>query len=298
VNNLGKTLVVVNLALSLLGLGWAVAVVTSPVDWGKKEAGRVWTNPAEGKNERRAARIDERLALKVLLADERLRALARVKQAEEAVRKAEAHFGYNHLAYVYELARLEAGQGDAKDPRTAYLVAAGVLSKDAAAKGQFVVREVKFLPDGSAAVIPNAAHGLPVFERIVTALEKPYAAYLKDYYDLVGEVKLNAKGEVEEVIKPGILGRLHAENAQWLAKKEQLTEWLNGKRAGDKVIKPGLYDLQEQEAEIQRRLREELTYLQPLWVRELYNAQLLRSRRMGLEKRLRELGVSPESVVP
>lgn len=296
-NNLGKTLVVVNLLLSVLGLGWAVAVVTSPVDWGKKEAARAWANPGEGKNERLAAKIDERLALRVRLSEDRQRALARVKLAEEAVRKAEAHFGYNHLAYVYELARLEAGQGAAKDPRTAYLVAAGVLSKEAAGKGEFVVREIKFLPDGSAAVNPNAAHGLPVFEKIVPGLEKPYAAYLKDYYDLVGEAKLNDKGEIE-IIKPGLIGQLHKDNAGWLAKKEKLTEWLNGVRVGDKVIKPGLYDLQEQEAEIQRRLREELTYLQPMWVRELYNAQLLRSRRMGLEKRLRELGVSPESVVP
>src|SRR5260370_20362066 len=79
--------------------------------------------------------------------------------------------------------------------------------------------------------------------------------------------------------------------------QEKLTVRLTGVRGKDgKVVEPGYYDLLETEAEAQKKLREEVEYLQPLWVMELLNAQYLRGRRQGLEKRLLELGEDPSKV--
>jgi hypothetical protein len=258
-NNLGKSLVLVNLALSVLGLGWAVAVFLSPVDWGRSEARKTWSN------ERQPARIDERLALLKHVRTQVKPAVERVNQAQARLTAAETFFGYNHLYYVAELNRLQSGKGEVK------------------------ARAILIGPDGGPLLTAGQPYGLPRMDdkATVPGIEKSYEAYQADYEARMARINALIRDMLDEKTGKG-----------WLAKQERITRQLTGEREGDKLITPGLYDLQEEEAQIQKRLREEMAALQPQWVRELYNAQLLRTRRLGLEKRLRELGVSPESIVP
>jgi hypothetical protein len=51
-----------------------------------------------------------------------------------------------------------------------------------------------------------------------------------------------------------------------------------------------MYGLLEHEATLQRKLKEEYDYLQPLWIRELNSAQILLELNDRLKRRLKELG--------
>ena len=73
--------------------------------------------------------------------------------------------------------------------------------------------------------------------------------------------------------------------AVWESGKEGKPVKLNGA-----VKQPGWYYLMEAEAKAQTELKKELQYLQPLWVKELVDSQLLVSRREILLRRLEELG--------
>jgi hypothetical protein len=61
------------------------------------------------------------------------------------------------------------------------------------------------------------------------------------------------------------------------------------KDAQGQIVRKGLDDLAEVEAQTQSRLREEMARLRPGWTRELAEAQLLLERREGLRRRLDEL---------
>src|SRR5262245_14697455 len=145
-NNLGKSLVLVNLALSLLGLGWAVAAFLSPVDWGRTEARKAPHNPSE----RVAAKIDERLAMLEHVKKQVKPAVDRPAQAQARVSAAEGAFGSNHLWYVKELDRLRFSPADVK----------------------VEVKEVKVGPDGMPSVSAAQPYGVPVMDKVVPGIEK------------------------------------------------------------------------------------------------------------------------------
>jgi hypothetical protein len=114
------------------------------------------------------------------------------------------------------------------------------------------------------------------------AADKSHVAYLVDLDALVKQTRELAE-KTEKVTE----------------KKEKLTVQLNGVRDKDgKVLRKGIYHLLDVETEYQNKLKEELDYLRPLWVRELYNADLLRQRRDGLVRRLKELGEQPSEILP
>src|SRR5262249_9003769 len=103
-NVLGKALVLINFALSVVLLAWAVALFLRPVDWGWKEARKVWLDPAEGKsapNERQASLIDERVAAYGKLREFRKDGVARARQAAARLAPVEGQFGFNRLVYLY-----------------------------------------------------------------------------------------------------------------------------------------------------------------------------------------------------
>jgi hypothetical protein len=259
-NRLGKALVLVNLTISLIVLTWALILFVRPVDWGWKEARRLWSAAPEGKkeaNERVPSKIDERVAAYKELRGVRGSVLARVPAAEKRVDELTGHFGYNHLKYAEEMDRL------ARD------------------KKPIVIKGVTYNKDGSIATQANKIYGLPLLSEAVPGVDKSYASYLDE---------LDARGKAMKKVAEAL--------ADILGKQEKLTAQLNGVRdKGGKVVEPGLYDLLEEQAQEQARLKAELDYLQPLWVYELYNAQLLRARRRGLEKRLIELGEDPSRVL-
>ena len=261
-NHVGKALVLINLALSVVLMTWALILIVQPVDYGWKEPRTVWvTSPPEGKkesNERVAAKIDERVAGYEKLREARANAVAWALQAADKLAKVQCGFGYNHRAYRREAKRLW------EEPGTIPI---------------FEIRK----PDGTYAskFDPRKEWDRPLWDQPVPGVGKSYTQYLVDLWK-------KAK-EIEEVSKR--IGTVHDQ-------QEKLTVRLNGVRGKDgKVVEPGYYDLLETEAQAYKKLREEMEYLKPLWVMELFNADFLRTRRQGLEKRLLELGEDPSSVL-
>jgi hypothetical protein len=258
-NFLGKFLVLINLALALVLLAWAVLLFTQPVDLGWKEPRKAWGGSPEGKkepNEVIAARIDERAAGYKILREVRAAAVANAKLAEDRLRPYEGQFGANRVYYNRQLQHLESGQG------------------------QIQVAEVKYNKDGTPALFQGKEWAPPVLDRLVPEVTKSYKTYLDELFATAEKMK-NVAAQIAKV----------------QGEQKKLTERLNGVHKDGKVVEPGYYDLLEDEAVAQQKLKAEIEYLQPLWVVELYNAQLLRGRRQGLEKRMRELGGDPSSVL-
>jgi hypothetical protein len=293
-NKLGKTLVLVNLVFSVLLLSWAVALFFQPVDWGWQEPRKVYGAGGETKdNERLASRIDERLAAYPRYVEAAQLALASLKPAQEALDETQKHLGFNRRLHRAELARLERPGLPADQ-----VALAAMLSPDVKQPAKFEpVRAVKYSPNGLLALAGDRPWGWPILDKVVEVevftaagkpqklkIDRPFSEYLTDLgktIQAVEDVSLRLTG------KDGLLEKL-----------QKQTVWLNG-RHDDKgqLIEPGVYQLLDMETAHQRKLREELDHLQPLWVRELYNAQLLRARRESLEQRLRELGVNPSEVI-
>jgi hypothetical protein len=139
INNLGKSMVFLNLAFSLVFAGWAVAIYFEAVDWGFKEPRKLYPDEIEGKKEtnvRTASEIDKRIVVVGRAAGEKQRALVLVEKAEKALQDVEPHFYTNHLLYRRELETLRTGKGaiDLKDVRydaKGNLVLSGGLPKKA-----------------------------------------------------------------------------------------------------------------------------------------------------------------------
>jgi hypothetical protein len=74
-----------------------------------------------------------------------------------------------------------------------------------------------------------------------------------------------------------------------LADQKRLTEELIGKEDNAGKRQPGLYALVTREQEVQKRAREELRDLKPLYYQELIAGQVLRNRQDSLRSRLQEL---------
>jgi hypothetical protein len=262
-NHIGKALVLINLVLSIVLMTWALVLIVQPVDYGWKEPRKVWvTSPPEGKkepNELIASRIDERVAGYVKLQEARGDAVAWARQVAKNLAQKQGGFGYNHREYVREAKRLWEAPGT---------IAIAEIRK---ADGTFT--KPKY--------IPGQLWDMPIWDQPVPGVDKSYTQYLVDLW--------KKAREIEEVSKR--IGIVHDQ-------QEKLTVQLNGVRGKDgKVVEPGYYDLRETEAEAQKKLREEIEYQKPRWVMELFNAQYLRERRLGLEKRLLELGEDPSSVL-
>jgi len=112
------------------------------------------------------------------------------------------------------------------------------------------------------------ATAAPVFEGVVPGAEKSTAGYLADFNKLQADlVAVTAK--IDQAIK----------------QESVLTIHLNGVKG----VKPGMYELLEKEKKMQDELQEGMEKVQPLWVRELVDAQLLLARTGRLDQRLAEL---------
>jgi hypothetical protein len=270
-NTVGKSLVLLQLALSAVLLTWAVANFLNPIDWGKREAAKAWFDPPDGKkepvNERVAAHIDERIVAYNKFVEGKKLALARYAQAQKRFQGYEGKFADNHQEYIGILERLDGVKMDGQTK------APPVKDTD--------FREVKYAPDGSVALEPPLPWGRPLREKVVPG-KKSYAEYL-------GELEAKMK-EIHAVI-------LKIEDL--VEKKKVMTIRLNGLYdENGKLLRPGLYHLIEGEALAQQKLTDELAYLQPLWVQTLFDAQLFRDRRVELEIRLKQLGEQPPTIVP
>ncbi len=239
VNNLGKSLVLFQVALSTILVTWATAIFLSPIDWGKREASKAWHDPAEGKqtpvNERVAAEIDKHMVAHRNAINAKRAAKARYEQAEKRFAGFEGKFATNHLEYVQILDRLDGVRMDG-------------LGKAAPVKPADF-NDVKNAADGSVALVGGMPWGLPVRDTAVPGT-KSYTEYLADLAAKMNEIT----GVLEKIDK-------------LVKQKETITIRLNGlKDDKGKQLKPGLYQLIEGESLAQRKLIDELSYFEPLWV--------------------------------
>jgi len=186
------------------------------------------------------------------------------------------------VAAVKETATfLERGQavaGDAADTLavaeqdypTNVLLYRNKLAELKSADGKIKVEELKY-NNGVLARFPEKdprATSPPVFNGVVKDAEKSTAGYRKEFNKLDADI-VAVTGKIDKMIK----------------QEGELTINLNG----IKGVKAGMYELQEKEKTMQDKLQDTMDKLQPLWVRELVNAQLLLARMGRLDQRLDEL---------
>jgi hypothetical protein len=241
INNLGKGLVLVALAISVLFLAWAVAIYTQAIDWG-------WKDPRVELKERVPSEIDKRLAALTEAMRFKARADAGVKSAEASLADAEKDYPRNVLLYRDKLHELQNGEGKIK------------------------VVEIKY-KDGVPVRSDKRATAPPEFDPVVPGADKSVAGYFGDLKKVHDEIDKTAK-EIKDLTE----------------KQEVLTVNLNGhKDPKGNVDKVGMYKLLEDEKRRQEQVKEETEYLQPLWVRELVDAQLLLARQGRLDQRIQEL---------
>lgn len=243
-NYIGKTLVLIHVAISVLALAGAGAIWLRFVDWG-------WKEPRLDVSERVPSELDKRLAA---VADAKRSAEAAVqplKKSYEAWVAAMDRYGDNHLFYRNELQRLEK-----------YAGAAPLVVKDVKIEDKVVKLDVDRI-------------GKPVMDQKVDDIDKS----LEQYKDL-----LYGKDALSEQLKKT------AKELQALTEKSKLiTAQLNGLDDKGEKTKVGLYDLLEDEAQTQARIRFEKEYLQPQWADAIKSAQDFVERRDRLAQALERL---------
>jgi hypothetical protein len=259
-NYLGKGLVFLNLLVSLFLFTWSGTIYLQAVDWG-------WKDPRQRLDgELVASEIDKRTALiKELLrlqsrADLRLTDTSDPKTQQLLPGLITTWISYqrllaaNHLWYQEKLAEL------------------------ASAPGNIQVLYPKYDKIGGLAL---DAAGRPIFDRPATLRTPTGEVKLEKSYAVLRNERAKLLKEIDQV---------QVNIRQWVEKQKELTVKLNGTQdAAGKEILPGLYALLARENDIQSRLKEEKNYLEPLWINELVNAQLLLERQASLRVRLAEL---------
>ena len=168
-----------------------------------------------------------------------------------------------------------------------HLAGAAALDKLEKGTGSFKVQDVKY--DGnSGLVLKPGGHpqlGFPSLDSEVAGLDTSYFEYSKKLAELDKEIQA-----------------IHAATEELIAKEKEITERLLGEVDKDghpirdksgTVLQPGWRYLLEAEYQMQRDLQRELEYVEPLWLKELVDAQQVRSRRDTLVRRLNEL-VGPQ----
>jgi hypothetical protein len=180
-NKLGKLLVLLHTALSVVAMAGALGVFLQFVDWG-------WKEPRKQLDQRVASEYDKRAAALKEAAKARDIAFARVKPAQDALRDAQQRFAGNHLVYLDKLDKLRN------------------------AIGALEVKEIKYNKDGVVLDTPGKVTGLPVFELKVDGIEKSYSAYQADLKKINGEIDDTVKEtrkwtEALEAISDQLLGK-------------------------------------------------------------------------------------------
>ena len=133
-----------------------------------------------------------------------------------------------------------------------------------------VVKEVKFTE--GVAVPEPARIGRPVLDQVVAGIDKSLAKYVEDLKKIQKDIDA-----------------LTDEHRKWTDQSKLITLQLNGMDEKGNKVKVGLYDLLENEAQTQARIRFEKEYIQPQWADSLEQAQQFSDRRAQLEETLKRL---------
>jgi hypothetical protein len=133
-----------------------------------------------------------------------------------------------------------------------------------------VVKEVKFTE--GVAVPEPARIGTPVLDQVVPGIDKSLVKYLEDLRKI--------RKDIDALV---------ADHRNWTDQSKLITLQLNGMDEKGNKVKVGLYDLLENEAQTQARIRFEKDYIQPQWADSLEQAQQFSDRRAQLEENLKRL---------
>jgi hypothetical protein len=285
-NFIGKALVFLNLLLAVFFMTWAAGIYLNRVDWG-------WKDPRKHlDSDRIPSEIDKRVALLQQALSDRDRALSERYQGLEK-EKADQQKVEDYKKAMQTGQMLPGGVLDAANDLALYQAVLWdnhrqyneqLRQLESSTAPKIDIRQVK-IDKGVIALNPEKL-GQPVFGDKVTFTDvnAPKGSQVKDlnksYESYRGDLK-----KVQDDIDTTV-----ASTKSWVEKQQTLTQRLNGtKDEAGKTVKVGLYQLLDHEFEVQQQLRKEMTYLRPLWVRELVDAQLLLERRQGLQERLKEL---------
>jgi hypothetical protein len=267
INHIGKGLAVVHVGLSIVLMAFAGALYAGAVDFGWKEPRRFFRDPpnkSKDENLLIASDLDKAQATVNKLLWFKSEELYNLGQAQQRLARVEPWLGKNHVRGMDILDNLDHGPGT------------------------FEIDDLQYNDKGRLVLDKDAPRGLgfpelgpPQVKREYN-INKSYATYLAELRKLEGEID-KVQTDIVDIEK----------------KQEKITERLIGDTLPDgkpnrhkdgSIVLPGWYYLLEVEKEAHRQLQKELDYLQPLWVQELVNAQLLVGRRDLLLQRLQELG--------
>lgn len=257
INNLGKILVLLNLAISGLFLAFALGIFTNTIDWG-------WKEPRKVVDERIPSELDKRMAALDQANREREYAKKRVLQAQRNRLGVEPVWPENKLWYTRRLDSLLSTAPLQDDPFFQNGIPKLVIQN-----GQ---------PELDKSGRPKTAEPWefvdPADKTRKVVLQKSLPGYLKEIGDLQQEI-INLNQDIKQLIE----------------KQKVITLALGGEVDENlkKKIRPGLYDLLDQESELQKQVKREIETIRPLWVQKLVDAELLLNRRNRLQLRLEEL---------
>jgi hypothetical protein len=262
INLLGKTLALTFGGLAIMLMIFAAALYFNAVDIGWKQPARVYRETdarKPGDLGAVAGGFDKRDAAARKLIRIKYDALARLGSAQASFLEVEPYLGNNRL------------KGDA------------VLEKLYNAPEALVIRDLKVEDNGMLAFEPGTHRqlGFPVLEPPIKEVTKSFKSYLVDL-DAVNKKLLQVLSETADV--------LHKEKDLTDRMIGEIDQEGKSKRENGAVVRPGWYYLLEAEATAQTELKREIEYVQPLWTKELVDAQGLVSRRDVLLRRLNELG--------
>jgi hypothetical protein len=262
INNLGKSLVLLQVALSVMLLALAVAIYFNAVDFGWEQPTRLWHEAKGGKGNNLLipSMFDKREAAMRHLVRIKRDELTRVSNQQDNYVNVGTILAKNHLLGKEALDKLEGGEGDLD------------------------IKAVKYSEKGEMQRHPEnpAELGFPELDAPMPGIKMSHASYqakLKDLNSSIEQTQASTKELLnkEEAVTVRLSGKLDKD----------------GKPAVDKsgaVIEPGWYYLLEKEYQTQRELLKELEYVEPLRVKEISDAQLALNRRDSLLRRLNELG--------
>lgn len=252
-NSLGKLLVLINLAASLMFMTFAGAIFMQKVDWGWKEPRKDITGEY-----RIASEIDQRNAAVKEAHQGVALVMPGLDRAQKELIDVEPRLPENHQWYVQQIDRLRNDTADKIDIRDFVIGANGAPELDP-----------KVDPKKDPPVKPV---GKPRLGNPIAGLSKSYQKYTADLKDLQEKIDVVLEGIKTEIDK-----------------EKELTFQLNGKDNTGKVVQDGLYTLLEREAKKQNSAKFEKEYLLPRWVGALEEVELFEVRRQRLDATIQKL---------
>jgi hypothetical protein len=260
-NVVAKSLVLMQVVLSLAGMTWALMLFVQGRDLGWKEpAAEVLETNADGTPstkpgavQRFPSEYDKSVVAVQEAAATRDRAYRHVKPALDEIAAIENYLPENHLYYWEQKTRLANGDKDK----------------------EFKVYRLK---DAGHFVKPGTGElGVPEFEvDEVAMIKKPRKEYEADLAAVYKEI-----AKYEDM------------NRKISEKTRLITLDMTGTNELGKYVQPGLYALNALEFKYQEQLKIEIDDIKPYWSKALERASGLRERRAGLEESLRKLQQPP-----